>query len=202
MATQERAEFTALLETLTPEQWATPSLCAGWTVHDVVAHAISYEELGPREVISRLGRGMFVPKRANAFGLADYRERSSEELIALYQKFTRPQGLTTSFGGRIALCDGMIHQQDVRRPLGLPREIPGERIAPVLTFAMWAPVIRGALHTRGVRLVAIDVDWSFGVGPEASGPAEALLMVMSGRRGIVPELSGPGTEKLAARLDR
>ncbi|MGH8998570.1 MAG: maleylpyruvate isomerase N-terminal domain-containing protein [Acidimicrobiia bacterium] len=31
---------------LTPDQWATPSLCAGWSVRDVVAHILSYEELG------------------------------------------------------------------------------------------------------------------------------------------------------------
>jgi uncharacterized protein (TIGR03083 family) len=201
MATQERAEFTALLETLTPQQWEAPSLCAGWSVRDVVAHAISYEELGPREVLNRLSRGMFVPARANAIGLDNYRTLGPDELVALYRRCARPSGLTASFGGRIALCDGMVHQQDVRRPLGLPREIPAERIAPVLTFAMWAPLIRGALRTRGVRLVATDVDWSFGAGPEARGPAESLLMVMTGRHGIVPELSGPGTEKLAARID-
>lgn len=202
MASQERAEFTALLETLTPEQWQAPSLCAGWSVRDVVAHAISYEELGPREVIRQLVRGRFVPARTNAIGLADCRERGPEELVALYKKYARPQGLTTAFGGLIALTDGMIHQQDVRRPLGLPREIPGERIAPVLRFALFAPVIRGILRVRGVRLVATDLDWSFGSGPEARGPAEALLMVIGGRRGIVPELSGPGTAKLAERIDR
>ncbi|MGH3432566.1 MAG: hypothetical protein ACRDQB_06995, partial [Thermocrispum sp.] len=35
-----------------------------------------------------------------------------------------PRGLTAGFGGRIGVLDGMIHQQDVRRPLGLPRTIP------------------------------------------------------------------------------
>ena len=34
----ERLGLADDLETLTPEDWATPSLCAGWTVHDVVAH--------------------------------------------------------------------------------------------------------------------------------------------------------------------
>jgi uncharacterized protein (TIGR03083 family) len=202
MAAQERAEFACLLDTLTPQQWATPSLCAGWTVHDVVAHAISYEGLGPREVFARVAKGRFYPAGANAVGLADYRERSPAELIELFRKYPRPRGLTASFGGLIALTDGMMHQQDIRRPLGLRREIPDERIAPVLRFALFAPVIRGILRVHGVRLVATDLDWSFGSGPEASGPAESLLMVIGGRRGVVSELSGPGTAKLIERIER
>ncbi len=70
MASQERAEFVALLETLTPEQWEIPSLCAGWTVHDVVAHVISYEGLGPRAVLARVAKGRFNPDRANEIGVA------------------------------------------------------------------------------------------------------------------------------------
>ena len=201
-ATRERAELADLLDTLTPEQWQTRTLCDGWSVHDVVAHLISYDELGPRALIERLARSGFNPDRANALGLADYRRRSPEELVALIRKFQRPRGLTTMFGGMIALTDGMIHHQDIRRPLGLPRQISAERIKPVLTFALYAPVIRGVLRTRGVRLVATDVDWSFGAGPELRGPAEALLMVIAGRRGILPELSGPGGAKLAARIER
>ena len=32
-----RAELADLFDTLTPQQWETPSLCAGWTVRDIVA---------------------------------------------------------------------------------------------------------------------------------------------------------------------
>jgi uncharacterized protein (TIGR03083 family) len=34
----ERLAFVDLLEGLTPEQWATPSLCSAWTVQEVAAH--------------------------------------------------------------------------------------------------------------------------------------------------------------------
>jgi hypothetical protein len=93
----------------------------------------------------------------------------------------------------------MIHQQDIRRPLGRHREIPAARIAPVLPFALFAPPIRGILKVWGVRLIASDLDWSFGFGPEVHGRAEALLMAIAGRRGILPELSGPGVAKLTRR---
>lgn len=38
MARAERAELAAFLTTLTLQQWETPSLCAGWSVKEVVAH--------------------------------------------------------------------------------------------------------------------------------------------------------------------
>lgn len=38
LAADERRDLADFLETLTPEQWQQPSLCAGWTVRDVVAH--------------------------------------------------------------------------------------------------------------------------------------------------------------------
>ena len=34
----ERRALADVLDTLTPEEWRSPSLCAGWTVQDVVAH--------------------------------------------------------------------------------------------------------------------------------------------------------------------
>lgn len=201
LARDERAEFAELLATLTPEQWATPSLCTGWTVHDVVAHVLSYDELSTGGLVRRLARGRFLPDRVNAVTLAECRQRSSDELATLMRDHVQPRGLTAAFGGMIALTDGMIHQQDIRRPLGLPRKIPAERIVPALRTALYAPVIRGFWRVRGVRLVATDLDWASGRGPEARGAAEALLMVIGGRRGIVPELSGPGCEVLARRID-
>jgi uncharacterized protein (TIGR03083 family) len=34
----ERHALVDYLETLTPAEWSTPSLCQGWTVQDVAAH--------------------------------------------------------------------------------------------------------------------------------------------------------------------
>ena len=45
MAYDERSDLAAFLETLTPQEWNAPSLCDRWTVKDVVAHMVSYEEL-------------------------------------------------------------------------------------------------------------------------------------------------------------
>ena len=51
-----------------------------------------------------------------------------------------------------------------------------------------------------MRLVATDLRFSAGTGPQVRGAAEALLMAIAGRRGVVSELSGPGQAKLAGRI--
>lgn len=42
---QERQALAEELGTLTEQEWATPSLCAGWTVKDVAAHVISSPQM-------------------------------------------------------------------------------------------------------------------------------------------------------------
>ena len=55
----------------------------------------------------------------------------------------RTAGFAAGFNGGIALVDAMIHHQDIRRPLKLPRVIPPERLKAALDFAKTAPTIRG-----------------------------------------------------------
>ena len=200
MARQEREEFADMLAGLKPDQWDAPTLCERWRVRDVVAHVISYDELSPAKLVQRFAKGMLSVNRTNAVGVADYADRSPEQLIGLIRSHAEPSGLTAGFGGMIALTDGMIHQQDIRRPLDLPRVIAPERLTAALSFARTAPTIRGAWRARGLRLLATDVDWAAGGGPEVSGPGEALLLAMAGRTAALADLGGPGKAKLARRI--
>lgn len=200
LAREERAELADLLATLDPDQWEAPSLCDGWRVRDVVAHMYSYEELGPLGLVRRFVRGGLRLDGVNAAGVAAHAGRTPDELLALVRAHQQPRGLTAGFGGRIALTDGVVHQQDIRRPLGLPREIPAERLRVVLDFSRTAPTIGAAKRIRGLTLVATDLDWITGAGPVVEGPAESLLMALAGRGGVAAELSGPGRPTLAERL--
>ena len=49
-------------------------------------------------------------------------------------------------------------------------------------------------------MVANDVEWSYGEGPEVHGPGEALLMAMAGRPDGLGQLSGPGKSVLGQRI--
>jgi uncharacterized protein (TIGR03083 family) len=199
-ARAEREDLRDLLARLRPEQWSTPSLCAGWSIQDVVAHMLSYEELGARQLAERFLRGRLSVDRVNDIGLREYATRTPAELIELLDDHLDPAGLTAGMGGAIALTDGMIHQQDIRRPLGLARTIPPERLVPALRTALFAPTLLGVVRVRDVRLVATDLDWTFGRGPEVHGTGEAILMTVAGRRDAVVDLSGPGQARLAQRL--
>jgi uncharacterized protein (TIGR03083 family) len=200
LARDERADLADLLATLSPDQWEAPSLCARWRVRDVVAHMFSYEELGPIGLVGRFLSGGVLPDRVNAAGVAAYADHTPEQLLALVRDHQQPRGLTAGFGGRIALTDGVIHHQDIRRPLGLPRTIPAERLRTVLDFARTAPTIGARTRIRGLTLTATDLDWSAGSGPVVEGPAESLLMVIAGRRGVAAELTGPGAARLTDRI--
>jgi uncharacterized protein (TIGR03083 family) len=200
MAREERTELADFLASLRLEQWDQPSLCLGWRIRDVAAHAVSYEEHGLADLIKRLARARFRPGRLNEVALAEYAALDAQELVAFLREHLTPRGATARFGGRVGLVDAMIHHQDMRRPLGMRRQIPAERLLCALPFAVTAPPLRGFWNARGVRLVATDLDWSRGKGPEARGPAEAVLMVLAGRGGVARELTGPGAPILQERL--
>ncbi len=100
----------------------------------------------------------------------------------------------------VALVDGMIHHQDIRRPLGQPRTIAAERLERVLQLVPKNPRLGARPRIKGLPLRATDVDWTHGNGPEVTGPGEALLMTMAGRAEAVADLGGPGQRMLAQRL--
>ncbi|KFU82480.1 TIGR03083 family protein [Amycolatopsis lurida] len=201
LARDERADFAAFLRTLSPEHWDAPTLCSEWTVRQVVAHVVDYDAQRFLDLAGQAVRGGLRLNRMNALGVARNPGRTPEELIARFEDHLEPRGLTSAFGGRVALLDGILHHQDIRRPLGFPREVPPERLRHALAFARYAPPIKARKRARGLRLVATDVGWSAGSGPEVRGAGEALLLSIAGRAAAFDELSGPGAAVLASRVD-
>jgi uncharacterized protein (TIGR03083 family) len=202
MARAEREDFAALLDELSADRWESSTLCERWRVRDVVAHAFGYDGLSRAALVRQFIKGGLNVNRINELGVDELAGRSTDQLRDMVRSHLQPRGLTAGFGGRIALTDNMIHQQDIRRPLGMPRRIPDERLLTALNFALYAPTIRGAWRARGVRLVADDVRWSHGRGPQVRGGGEALLMAMAGRPAALDDLSGPGVSRLARRLTK
>ncbi len=200
MARDERADLAEFLATLTPQQWDAPSLCSGWTVKDVVAHVISYEELGTLGLLGRFAKGWVV--RANQVGVDEFADLSAQQLLDFLRAHLQPRGLTAGFGGMIALVDGTVHHQDIRRALGRPRTIPTDRLERVLGLVPGNPRLGAGRRIRGLRLRATDSEWEHGHGPEVTGPGEALLMAMCGRPAALADLGGTGLDTLAARLTR
>ncbi len=198
MAYDERSDLAAFLATLSPQEWQAPSLCAGWTVKDVVAHMVSYEELTPLGLMKRFAKGRFV--HANDVGVREFAPMSPNELMDFLARHLRPRGLTAAFGGMIGLVDGTIHHQDIRRALGDSRTVPVARLTRILPLVPGNPRLGAGRRIRGLHLVATDLEWQHGTGLEVRGTGEALLMAMTGRPVVVDELTGPGRATLAERL--
>ncbi|OBK77783.1 maleylpyruvate isomerase family mycothiol-dependent enzyme [Mycobacterium sp. 1164985.4] len=194
----ERADLASFLAELTPDEWHHQSLCTKWTVKDVVAHVVSYEELGTAGLLKRFAKGMVV--NANQVGVDEFGNLTPDELLAYLNRHLYPSGLTARLGGVIGFVDGTVHHQDIRRALGRPRAIPTERLARILPLIPGNPRLGAGRRIRGLRLRATDVDWTHGQGAEVTGPGEALMMAMTGRPAALADLDGPGKDALAQRL--
>lgn len=199
-AQAERTSLAEVLGSLAPHEWELPTPCDGWTVRDVAVHVVSYDDLATVRAALEIVRGLGSVGRANARALARWAGAGPAEVVAAYRTRSRPRGLTAVAGGRIGFLDGLIHHQDVRRAVGRPRTVPADRLLAALGAVQGAPVLPARRLVRGLRLVATDVPWSSGDGPEVRGPGEALLLTAAGRDVAVGELDGPGAPELAARV--
>ena len=201
----ERRDVLDFLRELTAEQWVTPSLCEGWRIRDVAAHLLvdaPVRELGAVQVLARMARWRFDVHKANAWWIEHNADRPIPTLIGRFEQSLAPGPMSKLLGPESQLRASVIHHQDMRRPLALPRSIPPERMIAVLDAVL---TTKGSINlgsrqrAQGIRLTATDLDWSRGDGPEVTGPAEAILMALAGRRIALGELDGDGRDPLAAR---
>ncbi|WP_157551202.1 maleylpyruvate isomerase family mycothiol-dependent enzyme [Nocardioides jensenii] len=200
MAADERRDLADFLETLTDEEWERPSLCPGWSVRDVAGHVPSYDMLGWPAFLAMFARSGFSLDRCNRTRIEQVRGTPTTELVERLRTYAVPRGITSMFGSAIALTDAVIHHQDIRRALGRPREVPPERLLAALEFLPRARVLPSPQNLRGLRVIATDLDWSSGEGPEVRGPGEALVVAFAGRPAALDELEGSGLDTLAARV--
>jgi hypothetical protein len=89
--------------------------------------------------------------------------------------------------------------QDIYRPLGIQREIPESDLRAVADFLTRVSGFGTKKRVAGLRLVASDMDWTHGDGPEVTGSAEALVMLMAGRLAVLGDLTGEGRPTPATR---
>lgn len=198
----ENADLSGYLHTLDDEQWDKPSLCEGWLVRDVVGHILDGNELNLFTLPFRLARFGFSSSRSGKhFSIQRAAGRAPAELLRAFDDRDPWAGTCRVFPDRLVLLDRLVHHQDIRRALGHPRVIPADRLRACLDAAPRLGSVFGAKkRTRRVRLVATDIDWSWGDGPTVTGPGEALLMAMLGRKQAVAGLTGPGLATFAARV--
>lgn len=203
----QRLTTADLLESLSVDEWRQPSLCDGWTIRDVAAH-LTLQQLGLLDVLrfaarhpaSMLGMNRIINRSAR------YRaEAPVEELIAALRGMVGSRRHNIGLTSLHPLIDILVHGQDIAIPLGRELAVPAPAAAAAAT-KVWSTrdtaegKVFDDLPLDGLRLVATDVDWSVGEGPVVEAPMGALLLLLSGRRVVLPQLSGPGADLLRKKV--
>jgi uncharacterized protein (TIGR03083 family) len=198
----ERRRIADLIESLSPGQLDVPSLCGDWTVKQVAGHLLAAITPPPVPLPRLLLSSGLNIHRANARLAALVAERPAADLAAGLRANADNPFKPPLVGHRGQLTDLQVHGQDIRRPLGLPHGLRLDRLRVSLDFLTGGRAVGFAPKRRlaGLRFEATDLDWSAGAGADLRGPAEALMMAMTGRPGPLGELDGPGVAVLRRRL--
>ncbi|MEY2396981.1 MAG: hypothetical protein QOJ00_155 [Actinomycetota bacterium] len=142
----QRRRMLATLGTLSDEQWASPTRCAGWTVQDVVAHLVGTDQFwafafaaGLRGEPTRVLVG-FDPVATPAQMVGGMRDLAARDVLAQFSEKVDeleatlanldaaqwelpaeapPGHLRLRIAVLHALWDGWVHERDIMIPLGL-----------------------------------------------------------------------------------
>ncbi|SDC95362.1 TIGR03083 family protein [Geodermatophilus telluris] len=198
----ERASLADLLDDLSPAEWDTPSLCAGWRVRDVAAH-LTQAQMRLREAV--------VPA-IRAGGSFDRMIRDSALRVGPLPDAEYGRRIRAMVGSRRRapfisplepLVDVLVHGQDVAVPLDRDRPVPP---APAAAAARRAWEMGFPFHARkrlaGLLLRATDGDLVLGAGAPVEGTTGDLLLLVTGRTATVHRLSGAGVHRLPAAHGR
>ena len=195
----ERAALAADLANLTDQQWATPSLCTGLTVREVLAHLTAAASLNPVRWFAGVVRCRFDFDKQVAMRLAEHLGASPTDTLA---RFRRVVTSTTKppLPVMAMLGEAIVHAEDIRQPLGIRHAYPIGTLTRVAEYYQGSDlVVLAQGRIAGLRLVATDGSFTTGSGPLVSGRTLALTMAMTGRSTYCDELEGEGVAVLRER---
>ncbi|BCY11593.1 maleylpyruvate isomerase family mycothiol-dependent enzyme [Actinoplanes sp. L3-i22] len=198
---RRRRAILEFLSGLSPDEWDTPSLCAGWTVRDVAAHLTMPLLTVPQLALLALR----YPGRTNRLirdgSIALARRHDPGQLVhrlGLLVGRHRPfPGLTC----RESLIDAVGHTFDMAIPLGRELPIPAAEVAEAAGRVVSyhgrgnAKVFR-SLPWATFQLTATDHPWCTGDGEPVTGTMTDLFLLLTGRTVRIAHLDGPGADTL------
>lgn len=203
---QESIESTlALVTDLTPEQWATPTDCPGWSVQDVVAHLAHLESVlargvvettapGGSEIVSAYTESGVAERRGRppADDVAELRDALQRRLEQLADLPDDPEESAPVTPGGVAwswdvllrnrTIDAWVHEQDIRRALDRPGGFDGTAAQVVtMAFSFAMPFVLGK---RVKPVPGTTVRW------DVTGPVPVDLAVRVGDDGRAARIEG------------
>jgi uncharacterized protein (TIGR03083 family) len=160
--TRQRRRFESTLAGLPADAWRAPTRCAGWTVHDVVAHLTDVNNFWHASVRAGLAGtptrilAGFDPAATPEFLAAQMRELAPGEVFERFQASNDallgvlaelddhgwtmlaeapPGHLPIRLLAHHALWDAWIHERDVELPLGRTPTVEPDEVASSLRYA-------------------------------------------------------------------
>jgi uncharacterized protein (TIGR03083 family) len=158
---RQRRRFADVLSSLSPDQWATPSRCEGWSVQDIAAHLAGTDQFWNLAITSGLSGAPtrmlvgFDPKATPAALVDAERGASPTDTLAAFRKATEalcsivaslddegwtalaeapPGHVTVSAAAHHALWDSWVHERDVLVPLGMAQDEEPDEIVAILRY--------------------------------------------------------------------
>ena len=195
----ERQQMAETWTAMSPGQWTAQSWCQGWSVQDTAGHIVAAAEQTPPNFYKELASAGF---RFNVFT-----DRGARRLAAVgpdeLARRLRARTSTTNHPPAPVMAmlgEIVVHGEDIRRPLGLKHQPPEEALVAVADSWKNSNLLIGSKRRiTGLRLRATDTEWVHGDGPEVSGPLLSLILAMTGRKDVHPDLTGEGVAELARR---
>jgi len=197
----ERAALAADLARVTDQQFATPSLCTGLTVREVLAHLTAAASLNSWQWIAGVIRRRFDFDKQVVMRLNEQLGATATETLERFRHVVRSK-TKPPIPIMAMLGETIVHGEDIRRPLDIRRDYPIETTTQVAWYYQGSnQVVVAKGRIGGLRLVANDGPFAVGSGPLVSGTTLAMTMAMTGRKAYCDELEGDGVALLRDRCD-
>jgi uncharacterized protein (TIGR03083 family) len=152
------------------------------------------------QMLAAAPRARFNPNHINTLLAVRAGSVATPEIVQQLRDHAEDRTTAKALDTRNALFDAIVHSQDIAIPLGRTFPIPVDFTRQGLD-RVWAMGWPFNAQRRLARrtLTATDTDWTVGSGPEVSGSALSLLLLLTGRTSTArSELVGAGLEGLHA----
>jgi uncharacterized protein (TIGR03083 family) len=193
-----RLQIADFLDTLSAEEWEAQSLCTEWRVRDVAGPIALVPTITTWQLLGVAPRAGFNIHRMNTLTAQRAGSAPTQAIVAKLRQHAADRTTARVLNLADSLFDAVVHSQDIARPLGRELAIPVESTRAGLdrVWAMGWP-FNAPKKLAGLRLTATDTDWTVGTGPEITGSAIALLLLLTGRSAAtIDELDGIGVSRL------
>lgn len=201
MIEADRRALSGYLSGLSADEWKQQSLCADWTVEEVVAHMLVIPTVSKGKIFLNFLRSGFNLDRFSA-KMVDRitSENSPEQLASALGEAAGARNTPPGLKPLGILSEVLVHAGDISEAVGKPLAFPTDHYVAGLDYLKDVqPALGSRKRIEGLHLDATDADWSHGEGPLVEGTAQHLTLAVTGRKAVLDHLSGDGVDTLRGR---